>query len=79
MPSDPTNDDILFHVSAPANQSWVGFGFGTQMLDALIFVADKSQTGKNVTISPRIGLFHTEPQYTQAVGVDVLEGSYVDD
>jgi Cytochrome domain of cellobiose dehydrogenase/Eukaryotic cytochrome b561 len=49
------------------------------MLDALIFVAYKSENGKNVTVSPRIGLFHAEPQYTNAVGIDVLEGSYVDD
>jgi hypothetical protein len=78
IPSDPTNDDIFFHVSAPAGHAWVGFGFGTQMLDALIFVAYTSQNGKNVTISPRIGLYHEAPQYTHALGVDVLEGSYVD-
>jgi Cytochrome domain of cellobiose dehydrogenase/Eukaryotic cytochrome b561 len=79
IPADSFDDDIFFHVSASANQSWVGFGFGTQMLDALIFVAYQSNHGENVTLSPRIGLFHTEPQYTHAVGIEVLKGSYVDD
>jgi FtsH-binding integral membrane protein len=56
----------------------VGFGFGTEMLDALIFVAYTSESGENVTISPRIGRYHEEPMYTHAVGVKVLEGTFVD-
>jgi Cytochrome domain of cellobiose dehydrogenase/Eukaryotic cytochrome b561 len=77
VPSD-TSDDIFFHVSAPAGQAWVGFGFGTEMKDALIFVSYKSQDGKNVTISPRIGHGHDEPKYTHAIGVNVLQGTFVD-
>jgi Cytochrome domain of cellobiose dehydrogenase/Eukaryotic cytochrome b561 len=56
----------------------VGFGFGTQMLDALIFIAYTSESGENVTISPRIGRHHEEPMYTPAVGVKVLGGTFVD-
>ena len=78
VPLDATNNDLFFHISAPAGQAWVGFGFGTQMKDALIFVAYTSQNGKNVTISPRIGRAHEEPKHTPAVGVKVLEGTFVD-
>lgn len=78
VPSDAANDDIFFHVSAPAGQAWVGFGFGTEMKDALMFVAYLSANGKNVTISPRIGAAHEEPKFTHAVGVKVLQGTFVD-
>ncbi|ERF76844.1 hypothetical protein EPUS_07634 [Endocarpon pusillum Z07020] len=78
VPLDPTNDDLFFHVSAPAGHAWVGFGFGTEMKDALIFVAYPSENGKNVTLSPRIGPYHEEPEHTKAVGVHILEGTFVD-
>ena len=77
VPSNAPNDDIFFHLSAPAGQAWVGFGFGTEMNDALIFVAYSSRSGNNVTISPRIGSGHDEPKYTHAVDVKVLDGSFV--
>ena len=56
----------------------MAFGFGTGMKDALIFVSYRSQDGKNVTISPRIGSGYVEPQFTTTVGVTLLEGTYVD-
>jgi Cytochrome domain of cellobiose dehydrogenase/Eukaryotic cytochrome b561 len=78
IPVDDGSDDLFFHVSAPAGQAWVGFGFGTRMKDALIFVHYKSEDGENITVSPRIGIGHVEPQFTSAVGVTLLEGTYVD-
>jgi Cytochrome domain of cellobiose dehydrogenase/Eukaryotic cytochrome b561 len=78
VPSDANSDDLFFHLSAPAGQTWVGFGFGTEMKDALIFIAYTSRDGSNVTISPRIGRFHEEPMYSDAVGVEVLAGTFVD-
>ncbi len=78
VPADPTSNDLFFHVSAPASHAWVGFGFGTEMKDALIFVAYPSENGKNVTLSPRIGPYHSEPKHTKAVGVMILEGTFVD-
>ncbi|KAF7506899.1 hypothetical protein GJ744_011140 [Endocarpon pusillum] len=78
VPLYPNNDDLFFHVSAPAGHAWVGFGFGTEMKDALIFVAYPSENGKNVTLSPRIGPYHEQPEHTKAVGVHILEGTFVD-
>lgn len=43
-----------------------------------MFVAYSAKDGKNVTISPRIGRDHEEPKYTNAVGIKVLEGTFVD-
>lgn len=78
VPEGSGSDDLFFHVSAPARQAWVAFGFGTGMKDALIFASYKSQDGRNVTISPRIGVGYVEPGFTTAVEVTLLEGSYVD-
>jgi Cytochrome domain of cellobiose dehydrogenase/Eukaryotic cytochrome b561 len=72
------NDDLFFHVSGPAGQAWLGFGFGAEMKGALMFVAYTSQSGTNVTISPRVGTGHDEPKFTSDVDVKVLEGSFVD-
>lgn len=78
VPEKADNHDLFFHVSAPARQAWVAFGFGTGMKDALIFVSYKSQDGKNVIVSPRIGTGYVQPQFTTAVGVTLLEGTKVD-
>jgi hypothetical protein len=79
VPSNLTADDLFFHISGPSNQSWLAFGFGTEMQDALMFVAYKSQSGTNATLSPRIGSGQIEPKHTEDVEIDVLEGTTVDD
>ena len=73
------NNDLFFHFSAPAGQSWAGFGFGDGMNEALIFVVYASADGKNVTVSPRLGSGHNMPSYTDAVKVNVLSGSGIVD
>ena len=76
VPSNNTNDDLFFRVTAPFSGSWYGFGFGEQMAGSLIFVMYPSGDDQNnVTVSPRLGTGHEEPQYTSAVEVTVLAGS----
>jgi hypothetical protein len=78
VPSSST-DSLFFHFSAPSTQKWAAFGFGSQMKGALIFLAYASQDGKNITLSPRLGLGHVMPQHTSSVQVSVLEGSGIVD
>ncbi|OAP64045.1 hypothetical protein AYL99_00017 [Fonsecaea erecta] len=78
VPND-NSDSLFFHFSAPAGQAWGAFGFGTQMAGALIFVTYASQSGNNVTVSPRLGKGHVMPQHTSDVQVDVLSGSGIID
>lgn len=78
VPSD-SSDSLFYHFSAPAGQTWAAFGFGNQMKGALIFVTYASQDGKNVTVSPRLGVGHVMPQHTSDVQVNVLSGSGIID
>ena len=68
---NPTaNGDIYFHMSAPAAPNcWIGGGFGSEMNNALMFIAYPAANGHNVTISPRIGNGHSEPTYTPDIEV----------
>ena len=76
VPTQPSvDDDLYFSAYAPNELSWYAFGFGTGMNGALMFVMYTSIDGRNVTVSPRLGLGHAEPHYTSAVGVALLEGS----
>ena len=75
VPENPTEDELFFHVSAPGGQTWVSFGFGEQMRDALMFVAYPSQDGNNITIGARIGTGHFEPKVTPDVNIELLPGS----
>ena len=45
------------------------------MVDALIFVVYPSGSGRNVTVSPRLGMGHVEPKATSNVEIDLLAGS----
>lgn len=72
-------DNLFFHFNGPASASWIGFGFGSQMQNSLMFVAYASQDGKNVTISPRLGTGHVEPQHTTDVTVSTFAGTGLQD
>ncbi|RMZ78317.1 hypothetical protein DV737_g3934, partial [Chaetothyriales sp. CBS 132003] len=74
VPKNGTND-LFFHFNAPASTSWAAFGFGDQMDGALIFVVYASEDGESVTVSPRLGLGHVEPQHTDDVTVALFDGS----
>lgn len=47
------------------------------MAGAQIFVMYLSGDGTNVTVSPRLGVGHVEPEYNQAAQITLLEGSGV--
>lgn len=74
---DNSTDTLFYHFSAPSTQKWAAFGFGNKMKDSLIFVTYASESGNNVTVSPRLGKGHSMPQHTDDVKVDVLAGSGV--
>ena len=78
VPSGNSNE-LFFHFSAPAGQSYAAFGLGSQMKGALIFVTYSSEDDKNVTVSPRIGTGHTQPKHTDDVKVDLLSGTGIID
>ncbi|GAB7353118.1 hypothetical protein MBLNU459_g3657t1 [Dothideomycetes sp. NU459] len=69
--------DIYFQISAPTSYAWVALGQGTQMSGANIFVLYQDASGTNVTISPRLGTGHSQPQYNSAAQVTLLAGSGV--
>ncbi|KAF2209519.1 hypothetical protein CERZMDRAFT_113850 [Cercospora zeae-maydis SCOH1-5] len=67
--------DIFFRIEAPATSyEWVALGQGSQMAGGHIFVLYPNAAGTNVTISPRLGVGHVEPQFN-AVNMELLEGS----
>jgi len=70
------NGDIFFQLSAPTSYSWVALGQGSSMSGSNIFVVYASGNG-NVTLSPRLGQGHQEPQFNSDAQVTLLEGSGV--
>ncbi|KXT14681.1 hypothetical protein AC579_6396 [Pseudocercospora musae] len=73
------NGDIFFQLSAPTTYTWVALGQGSSMSGSNIFVMYTSADGKNVTVSPRLGTGHVEPQHHTDAQVELLEGSGVAD
>jgi len=69
------NGDIYFQIQAPSSQQWVALGQGTGMPGANIFIVYADADGKNVTLSPRLGIAQVEPLYDSAAQVSLLEGS----
>ncbi|KAL9092991.1 MAG: hypothetical protein Q9165_004129 [Trypethelium subeluteriae] len=69
--------DIYFQVSAPTSNSWVALGQGSHMAGSSIFVVYTSSDGKNVTLSPRAGVGHVEPEFSSGPQVTLLNGSGV--
>ncbi|KAK5165692.1 uncharacterized protein LTR77_008615 [Saxophila tyrrhenica] len=72
--ADKSTGDLYFHLSSPAGNAWVGVGIGDQMKDALMFIAYPAGNDKDVTISPRIGSGHTEPEYQSDLKLDLQSG-----
>lgn len=71
------NGDIYFQISAPTTYQWVALGQGSGMAGSNIFVIYTSANGQNVTLSPRLGKGHVEPQHDTAAQVTLLDGSGV--
>ncbi|KAI1618064.1 hypothetical protein EDD36DRAFT_425561 [Exophiala viscosa] len=77
VPSDTASSgsgSIYLQISAPSGTQWIGFGQGSQMSGAnmlVVYAADSS----NVTVSPRLGTGHVEPEHNSDAQVSVLEGT----
>ncbi|PNS18365.1 Cytochrome b561 and DOMON domain-containing protein [Sphaceloma murrayae] len=71
------NGDIYFQITAPSSYEWVALGQGTRMAGSNIFVLYTNGGGTNVTLSPRLGQGHFEPQFNGDAQVTLLEGSGV--
>lgn len=75
---DGSSNDLYFHFEAPSSgYSWAGFGMGTVMNNALMFVVYRSSSDGPPTVSPRIGSGHSMPSYTSDVSISVLNSSQV--
>ena len=67
--------DIYFQISGPTTMSWIGFGQGTQMKGANIFMIYANAAGTNVTLSPRLGTGNSQPGADTSAEVTLLGGS----
>jgi len=67
--------DIYFQISGPTTMSWIGFGQGTQMKGANIFMIYANAEGTNVTLSPRLGTGNQQPSADTSAEVTLLDGS----
>jgi hypothetical protein len=72
-----SSGDIFFQISAPSTYQWAALGQGSGMTGANMFVVYTSANGKNVTLSPRLGTGHSEPQFNSKAEVSLLDGSGV--
>jgi hypothetical protein len=75
----PETGDVFFHMSAYASIesnitafSWMGVGFGSEMKDAFMLIAYPSSNGTGLTISPRIGHGHSEPELLKGVVIEKI-------
>ncbi|OBT55689.1 hypothetical protein VE04_05243 [Pseudogymnoascus sp. 24MN13] len=75
--SSTQHGDIFISVSFPAKYQYVGIGIGTHMAGATIFAIYTDGSG-NVTVSPRDGTGHFEPQHSTSKTVTLLAGSKAD-
>ncbi|GLA22101.1 CBD9-like protein [Aspergillus phoenicis ATCC 13157] len=69
-----TPGPIYIQITAPTSIQWVGLGQGAQMTGANMFLLYTSSSTK-ITLSPRSGLGHFEPQYTSNTQITMLPGT----
>ncbi|EEH44049.2 hypothetical protein PABG_11456 [Paracoccidioides brasiliensis Pb03] len=66
---------IFFTMEAPSDGiQWFALGQGRGMTGSNIFVAYASSP-TNITVSPRLGVGHIEPEYNPSARISLLEGS----
>ncbi|OJJ77034.1 hypothetical protein ASPBRDRAFT_36219 [Aspergillus brasiliensis CBS 101740] len=65
---------IYIQITAPTSIQWVGLGQGAQMTGSNMFLLYTSSSTK-ITLSPRSGLGHFEPQYTSSTQITMLPGT----
>lgn len=71
------NGDIYFQLSGPTSYEYIALGQGSSMSGANIFVMYTSADVNNVTISPRLGTGHVQPEHDTSTNLELLEGSGV--
>ena len=71
--------DVFFQIQGPSTKQWIGLGQGSQMAGSNIFVAYASASGRNVTLSPRVGRGYVQPRFDSTAQVSLLEGSGIAD
>ncbi|RAL12826.1 cytochrome and DOMON domain-containing protein [Aspergillus homomorphus CBS 101889] len=69
---------IYLQIRAPATMQWVALGQGTRMAGSNIFVV-YAASSTELTLSPRLGLGHIEPEYTQLAHASLLPSSNITD
>ncbi|KAF1973819.1 CBD9-like protein [Bimuria novae-zelandiae CBS 107.79] len=72
------SSDVYIHFASPA-YSWVGVGFGEGMRDSLMLVMYLNADGDNVTVSPRYGHSHAEPELAPDIKLELLNGTGIQD
>ncbi|RAH50172.1 cytochrome and DOMON domain-containing protein [Aspergillus brunneoviolaceus CBS 621.78] len=70
---------IYLQIRAPRSLQWVALGQGTGMAGANIFVVYAGASATNLTLSPRLGRGHIEPQYTELANATLLPSSSLTD
>ncbi|KAH6664281.1 integral membrane protein-like protein [Halenospora varia] len=76
--SQSVTGGLYFSITAPTSYQWVGFGIGSQMANAQIFVMYANAAGNNVTLSGRNGGRGRVPPTTDSTlqsGLTLLTGS----
>ena len=74
--ADSGKGPIFFQMNATRSVQWFALGQGRQMRGANMFVVYTSGTSENnVTVSPRLGKGHIEPEHNPDADVTVLDGS----
>ncbi|KIX02812.1 uncharacterized protein Z518_08755 [Rhinocladiella mackenziei CBS 650.93] len=77
VPSDTAssgNGSIYLQIGAPSGTQWISFGQGTGMAGSNMFVVYAADSS-NVTVSPRLGTGHVEPDVNPDASIFVLEGT----
>ena len=70
---DASTNDLYFHLSAPASNAWMAVGLGSShMKDAFMLIAYPSSNGTGMTLSPRLGKGHTEPEHTDNIKCEMI-------
>ncbi|KAI1179263.1 iron reductase domain protein [Nemania sp. FL0916] len=76
IPND-SSTDIYFSMAFPAHTSWAAIGLGADDMggNPLVLMAYPSESGQNVTISPRYCSGHSEPVHSSDIDIKALAGT----
>lgn len=70
--------DIYFQIRGPVSKSWIALGQGGKMAGSNIFVLYANAAGNNVTLSPRLGKGHAQPEHDSEAQVSLLNGTGIE-